>query len=121
MSEAAAEGAQDLVREKVLDPDELPEGRVRPVTCHLATVCMTRFEGEYAALDNKCPHQGRPLGEGSIENGWQSAEDRGMGSTRPRSSMSSPRRCPTMPSFRWMWATTPNGSGATSSAHSRRC
>jgi nitrite reductase/ring-hydroxylating ferredoxin subunit len=70
MSEAAAEGAQDPVWEKVLDPDELPVGRVRPVTCHLATVCMTRFEGEYAALHNKCPHQGRPLGEGSIENGW---------------------------------------------------
>jgi thiamine pyrophosphate-dependent acetolactate synthase large subunit-like protein len=30
---------------------------------------MTRFEGEYAALDNRCPHQGGPLGEGSIENG----------------------------------------------------
>ena len=56
--------------EKVLELDELPEGRVRPVTCHRATVCMTHFEGEYAALDNKCPHQGGPLGEGSIENGW---------------------------------------------------
>jgi thiamine pyrophosphate-dependent acetolactate synthase large subunit-like protein len=30
---------------------------------------MTRFEGQYAALSNKCPHQGGPLGEGSIENG----------------------------------------------------
>ena len=55
--------------EKVLDPDELGEGRVQPVTCHHATVCMTRYEGEYAALDNRCPHQGGPLGEGSIENG----------------------------------------------------
>ncbi len=62
MSEAAAEGAQDPVWEKVLDPDELPVGRVRPVTCHLATVCMTRFEGEYAALDNKCPRHGGQLG-----------------------------------------------------------
>ena len=70
MSNPAAEGGQDLVWEKVLEPDELPEGRVRAVTCHLATVCMSRFEGEYAALDNKCPHQGGPLGEGLIENGW---------------------------------------------------
>ena len=70
MSDTSAEQVQELVWEKVLEPDELPEGRVRPVTCHLATVCMTRFEGEYAALDNKCPHQGGPLGEGSIENGW---------------------------------------------------
>ena len=54
---------------KVLEPDALPEGRVMPVTCRHATVCMTHFEGRYGALDNKCPHQGGPLGEGSIENG----------------------------------------------------
>jgi thiamine pyrophosphate-dependent acetolactate synthase large subunit-like protein/nitrite reductase/ring-hydroxylating ferredoxin subunit len=55
---------------KALDPDELPEGRVKPVTCQNFTVCLTRFEGTYGALDNRCPHQGGPLGEGSIENGW---------------------------------------------------
>ncbi len=54
---------------KVLDSDELPEGRVTSVTCAHTTVCMTRFEGTYAALDNRCPHQGGPLGEGSIEQG----------------------------------------------------
>ncbi|MEM6274159.1 MAG: thiamine pyrophosphate-binding protein [Myxococcota bacterium] len=55
---------------KVLEPDELPEGRVKAVTCQHHTVCMSHFEGQFAALDNKCPHQGGPLGEGSIENGW---------------------------------------------------
>ena len=54
---------------KVLDPDELPEGRVTSVTCGHRTLCMTRYEGGYGALDNRCPHQGGPLGEGSIENG----------------------------------------------------
>jgi thiamine pyrophosphate-dependent acetolactate synthase large subunit-like protein/nitrite reductase/ring-hydroxylating ferredoxin subunit len=54
---------------KVLDADELPEGRVKPVTCKHRTLCLTHFEGQYAALDNKCPHQGGPLGEGSIEKG----------------------------------------------------
>jgi thiamine pyrophosphate-dependent acetolactate synthase large subunit-like protein/nitrite reductase/ring-hydroxylating ferredoxin subunit len=58
-----------LVWRKVLEPGELAEGRVKPVTCDHQTVCMTHFEGEYGALDNKCPHQGGPLGEGSIENG----------------------------------------------------
>ena len=57
------------VWQKVLDPNELPEGRVKPVSCLHTTVCMTRHDGQYAALDNKCPHQGGPLGEGSIENG----------------------------------------------------
>ncbi len=55
---------------KVLEPDELPEGRVKPVTCEHLTVCMTHYKGQYAALDNRCPHQGGPLGEGSIEGGW---------------------------------------------------
>lgn len=55
---------------KVLDLDELPEGRVKPITCQRHTVCLTHFEGKFAALDNKCPHQGGPLGEGSIEGGW---------------------------------------------------
>jgi pyruvate oxidase len=58
-----------LVWRKALDPEELPEGRVKPVTCEDFTVCMTRYEGEFAALDNRCPHQGGPLGEGSIEKG----------------------------------------------------
>ena len=55
---------------RTLSLDELPEGRVKQVTCQHRTVCMTHFQGQYAALDNKCPHQGGPLGEGSIENGW---------------------------------------------------
>ena len=54
---------------KVLELDELPEGRVKPVTCKHLTLCMTRVDGQYGALDNKCPHQGGPLGEGSIERG----------------------------------------------------
>lgn len=54
---------------KVLDLDELPEGRVKPVTCKHVTLCMTHYEGQFGALDNKCPHQGGPLGEGSIEKG----------------------------------------------------
>lgn len=54
---------------KALDLDELPEGRVKSVTCAHRTLCMTHFEGRYGALDNRCPHQGGPLGEGSIENG----------------------------------------------------
>ena len=54
---------------KALDPDELPEGRVKAVSCGDTTVAMTHQNGEYAALDNRCPHQGGPLGEGSIETG----------------------------------------------------
>jgi pyruvate oxidase len=30
---------------------------------------LTHHGGKFGCLDNKCPHQGAPLGEGSIENG----------------------------------------------------
>ena len=34
------------------------------------TICLAHHGGDgYGALDNRCPHQGGPLGEGSIENG----------------------------------------------------
>ncbi|MCM8857271.1 MAG: Rieske 2Fe-2S domain-containing protein [Candidatus Thiodiazotropha sp.] len=64
-----SEEYKTLVWHKVLSKDELPEGRVTSVTCKKQTLCMSHHEGQYGALDNKCPHQGGPLGEGSIENG----------------------------------------------------
>ncbi|MFC6873407.1 thiamine pyrophosphate-binding protein [Halobellus marinus] len=54
---------------KALSHGELPEGRVTAVSCGGTTVAVTHYDGEYAALDNNCPHQGGPLGEGSIETG----------------------------------------------------
>ncbi len=61
---------QKTVWYKVLDhKNELPEGRVKTVTAAHKGICLTHFEGKFSALDNKCPHQGGPLGEGSIENG----------------------------------------------------
>lgn len=55
---------------QVLDNvEELPEGRVMSVTAGHQGICLTHFEGNISALDNRCPHQGGPLGEGSIENG----------------------------------------------------
>jgi len=59
-----------LIWHKVLDHlDDLPEGRVKSVTAGHTGICLTHFDGKISALDNKCPHQGGPLGEGTIENG----------------------------------------------------
>jgi pyruvate oxidase len=55
---------------RALEPDELPEGRVKTVTIGSRSLAMTHYLGGYGALDNRCPHQGGPLGEGSIEKGW---------------------------------------------------
>ncbi|MGI9407874.1 MAG: thiamine pyrophosphate-dependent enzyme, partial [Hyphomicrobiaceae bacterium] len=54
---------------KVGHVDDLAEGRVKSVTALNASICLSHFDGQWAAMDNKCPHQGGPLGEGSIERG----------------------------------------------------
>lgn len=54
---------------KVAELDEVAEGRVKSATAGRIQVALTHFGGVYAAMDNKCPHQGGPLGEGSIEKG----------------------------------------------------
>lgn len=55
---------------RVLDADDLPEGRVTTVTVGRRSLAVSHHEGRYGAIDNRCPHQGGPLGEGSIEKGW---------------------------------------------------
>ncbi|HET7474484.1 MAG TPA: thiamine pyrophosphate-binding protein [Dermatophilaceae bacterium] len=50
--------------------DETPEeGRVQTAVLDGRSVALTRCGGRVGALDNHCPHQGGPLGEGSIEGG----------------------------------------------------
>lgn len=58
------------VWKKVLDdPSKLKDERVMTVTAGHRSFCLTHHKGKFGCLDNKCPHQGGPLGEGSIENG----------------------------------------------------
>ncbi len=53
-----------------VDAVDVPgEARVRSVTVDGRSVALTRCGGRLGALDNHCPHQGGPLGEGSIEKG----------------------------------------------------
>jgi pyruvate oxidase len=62
----APEGAEWV---RVADLDDLAEGRVRTAVAGDRTIALTRCRGRYGALENHCPHQGGPLGEGSIEKG----------------------------------------------------
>jgi pyruvate oxidase len=54
---------------KVAERYELAGDRVKSVTAGVQSVCLVHYQGEYAAMDNRCPHQGGPLGEGAIEPG----------------------------------------------------
>ncbi|MFL6023751.1 MAG: thiamine pyrophosphate-binding protein [Marmoricola sp.] len=54
-----------------VEPADLPdEGRVTTSVVDGRSVALTRCAGKLGALENRCPHQGGPVGEGSIENGW---------------------------------------------------
>ena len=64
---AMADG--DLTWVKVARAQDLAEGRVMTVTAGTVSICLSHFDGRWAAMDNRCPHQGGPLGEGSIERG----------------------------------------------------
>lgn len=61
--------SEDLIWHRVLGLDELPEDRVKTVHAGAHSFALTHVEGRYAALSNRCPHQGGPLGEGTIEKG----------------------------------------------------
>ena len=56
---------------KVAEQNELPEGQVMTALAGTTAVCLihTAKHG-FTALDNRCPHQGGPLGEGQIDGRW---------------------------------------------------
>jgi len=61
--------ADDLEWYRVRGPEGLDDGRVTTVVAGVHSLALTRCGDRYGALDNRCPHQGGPLGEGSIEQG----------------------------------------------------
>ena len=62
----ASEGLE-TVWYKVAEPGDMQEGEVRTVQAGSQSIALTCHAGKYGALGNACPHQGGPLGEGSIE------------------------------------------------------
>ncbi len=53
---------------KVADLDEVADGELRAITVGSANIAFSRVGDEYGALPNKCPHQGGPLAEGTLED-----------------------------------------------------
>jgi thiamine pyrophosphate-dependent acetolactate synthase large subunit-like protein/nitrite reductase/ring-hydroxylating ferredoxin subunit len=60
---------QNLDWISVGDVQDLPEGRVKTVTARTTSICLVHFDGQWSAMNNHCPHQKGPLGEGAIEKG----------------------------------------------------
>jgi nitrite reductase (NADH) small subunit len=58
----------DFVR--ICSQSELPaSGEVREFTAGGRAFCVANLNGTISVLDGVCPHEGGPLGEGSIEDG----------------------------------------------------
>ena len=53
-----------------VDPGGLEIDRVTTVVAAGRALCLTRTEAGFGALDNHCPHQGGPLGDGQIADGY---------------------------------------------------
>lgn len=53
----------------VAEASDLPNGRVKTVIAGTKSMALVHFKDQFAAMENHCPHQGGPLGEGSIETG----------------------------------------------------
>ena len=53
-----------------IETDHLEVGQVDLQIVGGRAVAVTRTEHGYGVLDNRCPHQGGPLGEGTIEDGY---------------------------------------------------
>ena len=53
-----------------LDLPDIEVGRVATVVAGGRALCVTRTETGWGVLDNRCPHQGGPLGDGQLENGY---------------------------------------------------
>ena len=52
-----------------IDPGEVRINGVTTVVVDHRAIAVTRTPEGWGALDNRCPHQGGPLGDGHIENG----------------------------------------------------
>ena len=75
---APAAEQDQLTWHRVAAPDAVPEGGVTKVLAGGRAFALTHHGGAYAALHHSCPHQGGPLGEGVIEDGFLRCPWHGM-------------------------------------------
>jgi len=54
---------------RVADAEALAEGDPETVRVDGRSIALVRHEGEVYAVDNRCPHMGFPLAEGTVEDG----------------------------------------------------
>lgn len=56
--------------QKALKESSVPEGQVRKAKVGNREFAMVRKDGKFYCIDGVCTHEGGPLGEGTLVNGW---------------------------------------------------
>ena len=64
------DSSEKLIWSRVGDLNMLDVGRITTVQIDHHTIALTRTEDGYGAISNRCPHQGGPLGDGFLQNGF---------------------------------------------------
>lgn len=59
----------NLVYYKLCSADDFEEGEGKPFTVEGTHIAVFRHEGKFNAVDNRCPHMGYPMSEGSVRDG----------------------------------------------------
>ena len=63
------EAPQVYVYHKLCKADEIDEGKSKPFTVEGTHLAVFKYEGVFNAVDNRCPHMGYPMSEGSVRDG----------------------------------------------------
>lgn len=64
------ERSEKIIWSRIGDLGMLDVGRITTVQVDHHTIALTRTEDGYGAISNRCPHQGGPLGDGFLQNGY---------------------------------------------------
>lgn len=52
---------------KIADINEIPVGTKKKIEIAKGTILVVNIRGDFYALDNKCPHMGGSLGDGTLD------------------------------------------------------
>ncbi len=60
---------ESLTYHKLCLADEVEEGKSKPFTVEGTHIAIFKNEGVFSAVDNRCPHMGYPMSEGTVRDG----------------------------------------------------
>ncbi len=69
MSVSDPTDGRDTIFHRLCSIDEMPEGDIKAFTVNGVHLAVFRYNAEFFAVDNRCPHMGYPLSKGSVKDG----------------------------------------------------